>query len=96
MTEHLVYGAFKVADMTGRSEFKVLRHELRKARVSRAMGLLEGTDMKLMAVALEVGFAKLANFTDAFRRQTGSTPAQWRATRRDTGRMVRAPLRAVS
>ena len=32
MTEHLVYGAFKVADMTGRSEFKVLRHELRKTQ----------------------------------------------------------------
>ncbi len=54
------------------------RRQLELARVERAMLLLRHTDQKVLAVALTVGFAKVQNLAEAFRRHTGMTPSQWR------------------
>lgn len=61
------------------------RDERTRVRVDLARGLLRTTDLKVEAVAAEVGYAKLQNFVDAFRKITGQTPAAWRSEREGTG-----------
>jgi AraC family transcriptional regulator len=58
------------------------RH-LRERRLARARELLEGTQLPVLQVALEVGFASQSHFTTAFRRAVGCTP--WRYRRRGRG-----------
>ena len=54
------------------------RTEQRTARLKKSQELLTETDLKLYAIAVEVGFRKVSNFIDAFRRQHGMTPNEWR------------------
>ncbi|MCA9562915.1 MAG: helix-turn-helix transcriptional regulator [Myxococcales bacterium] len=65
-----------------REEGTAFRSELRQARVRRAQQLLVQTDIKTLAVGLDVGFSTLQNFTDAFRKTCGMTPAEWRQNNR--------------
>lgn len=58
------------------------RAELTAARVAAAQALLESTDTKLSAIALEVGCASLQHFSTMFRRATGMTPSAFRASHR--------------
>ena len=51
-----------------------------EARLRRARELLAG-DAKLLAIALEVGFASAQHFATWFKQQTGETPAEWRLAR---------------
>lgn len=51
---------------------------LRGVRMSEARRLLETTDMKAVEVSRAVGYAHQSSFTDAFRREFGMTPSQWR------------------
>jgi AraC-like DNA-binding protein len=44
----------------------------------RAMLLLQSADLSLEQVAERIGYSDVANFTRAFRRWTGRTPAQYR------------------
>lgn len=53
--------------------------ELAAARVRAAQALLLRSDLKLSAIASEVGFATQSHFTHVFRRVTGARPAEWRA-----------------
>jgi AraC family transcriptional regulator len=55
---------------------------LRRQRVDRAKTLLFDPSLTLNAVALSVGFSTQSAFGAAFKRETGSTPAAWRRTRR--------------
>jgi len=57
------------------------RDERARIRVELAQALLLTGDLKVEAVALEVGYAKLQNFVDAFRKVTGETPGAWRDRR---------------
>lgn len=52
---------------------------LEEARLETAMDLLRHPDIKIVEVALELGYSDAANFTRAFRRWTGNSP---QATRR--------------
>jgi AraC-like DNA-binding protein len=54
------------------------RAELARARVNRAKALLVGTDLKILAVASEVGYPRVQSLAEAFRQATGLGPAQWR------------------
>lgn len=58
------------------------RQELQRERVARAQTLLAETDLKVAAIADEVGYPKLQSLADAFRRETGLTPAAWRERHR--------------
>lgn len=58
------------------------RSEVNVARVSAAEALLAGSDTKLGVVALEVGCASLQHFSSLFRRITGVSPSEYRATHR--------------
>ena len=46
--------------------------------MDEARKLLETTDLKAAEISRLVGYAHQSSFTDAFRRQFGITPSQWR------------------
>jgi AraC-like DNA-binding protein len=50
-------------------------------RITRAARLLEETGMKVLEVAMEVGFDNLSYFISTFKRHTGMTPSQYRSMR---------------
>jgi len=52
---------------------------LRRLRVERAADALAGTDLSLSEVAAAAGFYDQSHMTNAFKRATGATPAQYRA-----------------
>jgi len=55
-----------------------LRYVWRR-RVERAKVLLRNKDIPLAILALECGFSSQSHFTTVFKRETGMTPAQYRA-----------------
>ena len=62
-----------------------LRLELERARFERARAQLVASDVKLEALALELGFASPSHFASRFRRAVGETPSQYRARHRAVG-----------
>ena len=58
------------------------RSEVRQARVDRACGLLVDSDLKLEAVAKEVGCGSASAFVTFFRRATGESPGAYRERHR--------------
>ncbi len=52
--------------------------ELNAVQVRTAQQLLRETDMKLTAVAVEVGCASLQHFSTLFRKLVGESPSTWR------------------
>jgi AraC-like DNA-binding protein len=60
------------------------RAEVDEVRVERARRLLAETDLKVGAIARQLGFSSETTFISVFRRRTGSTPGEWRrAGRKD-------------
>lgn len=51
---------------------------LRERRMAEARRLLETSDIKAVEVSRAVGYAHPSSFTEAFRREFGMTPSQWR------------------
>jgi AraC-like DNA-binding protein len=60
----------------GGTRFQVLVDEVR-FEIARQM--LEGSAMDIAQIAVALGYADPSAFTRAFRRWSGTTPAQWRA-----------------
>jgi AraC-like DNA-binding protein len=58
------------------------RAEVIAARVEAGKRMLTASDMKLTAVALDVGCPSLQHFSTIFRKLTGESPSAWRARRR--------------
>lgn len=56
--------------------------ELNNVQVRTAQQLLLETDMKLTAVAVEVGCASLQHFSSLFRKLVGDSPSNWRDQQR--------------
>ncbi len=56
--------------------------ELNTVQVHTAQALLRDTDMKLTAVAVEVGCASLQHFSTLFRKRVGESPSTWREQQR--------------
>jgi AraC-like DNA-binding protein len=56
--------------------------ELNAVQVRTAQQLLLETDMKLTAVAVEVGCASLQHFSSLFRKLVGESPSTWRDQQR--------------
>lgn len=57
------------------------RQELNAARLRKAQQLLAGTELKITAVALEVGCSSSQHLSALFRKMTGESPSAWRAAR---------------
>jgi AraC-like DNA-binding protein len=53
-----------------------------RARMTRAIALLEFSSLRLAAIAAAVGYSDEFSFGTAFRRQTGLSPGAWRDSRR--------------
>ena len=51
---------------------------LRQRRMERAAELLRGSSLSVLGVAQSVGYGSASQFTAAFRRQYGVTPARFR------------------
>ena len=51
---------------------------LNEYRICKAMELLSGTSLSVTEICLEFGFNNIGNFLREFRRQTGSTPLQYK------------------
>jgi len=58
------------------------RAELHRARLRVAEALLLDSELKLDAIASEIGFRSRAHFSELFHRATGETPSEFRARRR--------------
>lgn len=81
-------GAAREAGLSARTLQRRLRDagtsfqtELQIARVDAAKKLITDTDLKLTAIALEVGCSSLQHFSGLFRQLTGVAPSEWRARR---------------
>jgi AraC-like DNA-binding protein len=61
-----------------REESTSFQAELNAVQVRMAQALLLETDMKLTAVAVEVGCASLQHFSSLFRKMVGASPSAWR------------------
>jgi AraC-like DNA-binding protein len=68
--------------------------ELHRAQVRAAQALLRDSDLKLTAVALEVGCASLQHFSGLFRKLVGESPSSWRARERGARHEVPGPEEA--
>ncbi|MBU8895929.1 helix-turn-helix transcriptional regulator [Corallococcus sp. M34] len=75
MSERTLQRRLKEADTS-------FQTELNTVQVRTAQGLLLETDMKLTAVAVEVGCASLQHFSSLFRKWVGETPSGWRERHR--------------
>jgi len=62
-----------------RASFGLSPHRwLAHRRIAKAQRLLRDRRLSLAEIALELGFASQAHFTDAFRQDIGVTPGRWR------------------
>ena len=59
------------------------QHELNRLRVEESQQLLAGSDSTVTEIAMAVGSASVHHFGTLFRRFTGMTPTQWRASSRE-------------
>lgn len=57
---------------------RTIYEELTRAHVERARSLLAETDLPLVEVAAESGFADQQMLSVVFKKTTGSTPGAWR------------------
>src|SRR3546814_16912871 len=68
-------------------ETEITPHEfVERARIDAARRLLEGSDRALQAVAYDCGFGTADRMRIVFGARLGVTPAQYRASFRQTGR----------
>lgn len=82
-------GAARLAGVSVQSLQRMLRQDgltyrdlLATARLMKAKALLTETDRTVTEIALHLGYSDPANFTRAFRKAEGRSPAQFRASRR--------------
>ncbi len=59
---------------------------LLQARVRKAVELLAATNQPVTEIAFDVGFGDLSNFINAFRREIGCSPGQFRKYRHEPAR----------
>lgn len=55
---------------------------LRACRVERAKELLADTAAPISEIARTVGYQRQSSFSEAFRKETGASPSEWRAAHR--------------
>jgi AraC-like DNA-binding protein len=78
-----------LASSTGQNQFQFLRRFKREtgvtpyrfllqARIRQAIALLRDTSEPITGIAYDVGFGDLSNFINAFRREVGCSPRQFR------------------
>ncbi len=66
-----------------REEGTTFRRELEEIRYEVARQLLADSNMPLLKIATALNYADATAFSRAFKRWSGSTPAQWRSRHTD-------------
>ena len=61
---------------------RTIHQEIMRVRIERAQSLLVGSDMSVVQVGDACGFGFPSQFSNAFRRETGLSPAAYRKQRR--------------
>jgi LacI family transcriptional regulator len=51
---------------------------IQRVRLERAKQLLESTQLSITQIAMMIGFADVAAFANFVKKQTGSSPTEWR------------------
>lgn len=59
--------------------------EIRRVRIERAKRILTRSDRSLAAIAREVGFGSIQRLYEVFRRETGTSPGEYRKRRQSLG-----------
>ena len=69
-------------------------HYLQKVRITKARDMLKTQDRSITQIAMDTGFNDAAYFSLVFRKQTGTTPSEYRRNipHRDT---IGAPVPAT-
>jgi transcriptional regulator GlxA family with amidase domain len=60
-------------------------HEVSRVRMARAEELLANTELSIKNIAHMVGYRRISNFGDFFRRHAGVSPLRYRQARGGTG-----------
>ena len=71
-----------------RREGITFREIANEANTLRAKRLLEQSKLSMSQIALELGYSDSANFTRAFRNQTGTTPSEYRKSLENVNRKL--------
>jgi LacI family transcriptional regulator len=58
---------------------RTLHDEIRRVQLERAKKMLAGSDMKIVDIALTVGFSDPTRFAGEFRRRVGELPSEYRS-----------------
>ena len=61
---------------------KTFREKLREARISAAADLLRNTDLSISEIAGHAGYSTYSSFIEAFRKETSSSPSEYRKKHR--------------
>ncbi|NJL48717.1 MAG: AraC family transcriptional regulator [Leptolyngbyaceae cyanobacterium SM2_5_2] len=67
-----------------------------QVRFNRAVALLQQSDVKLLEIAMELGYTDPANFARAFKRWTGSSPREYRLSQVDAKHLCNIGFRAFA
>ena len=64
---------------------RTIQEEIRTAHIERVKLLLLNTDLDVGRIAVECGFMQPARLTEAFKRETGMTPVEFRKQKKPRG-----------
>ncbi|MCF0260676.1 MAG: helix-turn-helix domain-containing protein, partial [Erysipelotrichaceae bacterium] len=68
---------------------------LSEFRAVSSVSLLESSDLSILEIALQSGFANLNAYNEAFKRKFKTTPGSWRKKQKEQNREVCIPLESV-
>ena len=57
---------------------------LNKIRMDHAKHLLKNTKLPIKQIAEESGYANIHHFSNAFKKETGTSPSEWRKNQQNT------------
>ena len=85
LVAHIGYSRTQVFNMFRENTGLTPIDFIARQRIKKACSLLESTDMPACQIATTCGFSSASAFNAVFRRQTGTTPLDWRHTQRLSG-----------
>ena len=73
----------KLSQVIGQSSTKNFKEYINQMRINHAKELLISSDMKILAVAFESGYANKVSFIQNFKKFTGVTPSEYRLVEKE-------------
>ena len=85
MARHVGLGRVRFQQRYREARGKSPSRFLSEERMALSVRLLQESSLNLEQVSIRVGYRSRSAFTEAFRRNVGCTPAQWRRSHREMG-----------